>query len=133
MLYLAGSLNQELKDKNAIGDEELPVHIPDPKEYSGDCSSVFEWQVNSFISQIEMDKTSDHLNQICKDVESIFAPILPGVRPVIFGSCLTGLAFKNSDLDIFMECCKSFHLKKLFYVEIIPCVFWVFLLIHCYH
>uniref|UniRef100_A0A1B6E7P8 RRM domain-containing protein n=1 Tax=Clastoptera arizonana TaxID=38151 RepID=A0A1B6E7P8_9HEMI len=63
----------------------------------------FDTQINSIVEQVKEDR-GHNIMEVLLDIKSIFEPVLPGVQAVLFGSNLSGLALKNSDIDIFMEC-----------------------------
>lgn len=48
----------------------------------------------------------DDINRILQSLESIVAPKFPEAKAYAFGSRESGLALKNSDIDVFMDCGK---------------------------
>lgn len=67
----------------------------------------FTEQTYELISQLEQTESEKKMRlDVLKDVEETFAQHLPFLEPQIYGSTLTNIAFKSSDLDIFLYCRK---------------------------
>ncbi|XP_075232943.1 uncharacterized protein LOC142331134 isoform X4 [Lycorma delicatula] len=83
----------------AVTERDISIELPDINVNS------FDEAVHDFIKTIEAEPgLEDKYKLVCADLESTFCELLPGVKARLFGSTVTGLAFKESDLDIFMEC-----------------------------
>ncbi|XP_075232941.1 speckle targeted PIP5K1A-regulated poly(A) polymerase-like isoform X2 [Lycorma delicatula] len=86
----------------AVTERDISIELPDINVNS------FDEAVHDFIKTIEAEPgLEDKYKLVCADLESTFCELLPGVKARLFGSTVTGLAFKESDLDIFMECPKG--------------------------
>uniref|UniRef100_A0A1B6MG94 RRM domain-containing protein n=1 Tax=Graphocephala atropunctata TaxID=36148 RepID=A0A1B6MG94_9HEMI len=103
---ISSNTSQSELEPGQVGVEELPVELSDSSDLLwSDPQSVFESQVQRFISQVEMSaEMYYHLNQVIRDVEELFCKMLPGCKVIVFGSCGSTLAFKNSDVDLFIQC-----------------------------
>lgn len=65
------------------------------------CDS-FEAQLAALIHELELTDT-DKFAVICKNLETTFSGTYPGCKAHPFGSSVTGLALKGSDMDVFMD------------------------------
>lgn len=41
--------------------------------------------------------------QVCQFLEASFSAVFPGCKAIPFGSCVSGLALADSDLDVFLD------------------------------
>ncbi|KAG7199425.1 hypothetical protein KM043_014053 [Ampulex compressa] len=66
---------------------------------------VFEVQLEIFLNTIQLTESEikTQYDLICPHLDEIFKSIFPRCRAYSFGSSQTGLGFKGSDLDIYMD------------------------------
>lgn len=63
----------------------------------------FEQQVINFVMQVEQTQNEwASIKWVLQDVEFTFGHVIPGVKPVLYGSSFSGLAFKTSDIDVYL-------------------------------
>lgn len=96
--------DQNTGSRNAHQEQEnLDIEISAINVQSDGIKSVFDLQLEELVSRIQLgdDEYRKHL-EICNDLEETFKFL--GASAIIFGSCGTGLAMKNSDIDIFLDC-----------------------------
>lgn len=85
-------------------------------------------KVNEFLTAIQADEDiTRKLHQVCSDLENALHQISATYKILPFGSSVNGLAFKDSDLDIFYGPGKiSNDCYYYFLVLIIMCyIYWV--------
>ncbi|XP_023708328.1 speckle targeted PIP5K1A-regulated poly(A) polymerase isoform X2 [Cryptotermes secundus] len=66
------------------------------------CEDNFEVQFAALLNEIHLSDYSKY-GMVCRHLESTFSVAFPGCKAYPFGSAVTGLAFKWSDLDVFMD------------------------------
>jgi DNA polymerase sigma len=69
------------------------------------CEDNFEIQLSALLNEIRLSDYSKH-GMVCGHLESTFSVTFHGCKAHPFGSAVTGLAFKGSDLDVFMDLSK---------------------------
>jgi DNA polymerase sigma len=69
------------------------------------CENNFESQFSALLNEIHLSDNSKY-TVVCKDLEDTFSASFHGCKAHPFGSAVTGLAFKGSDLDVFMDLSK---------------------------
>ncbi|CAH1402123.1 unnamed protein product [Nezara viridula] len=63
----------------------------------------FDQQVINFVMQVEQTQNEwANIKWVLQDVEFTFGHVIPGVKPVLYGSSFSGLAFKTSDIDVYL-------------------------------
>jgi DNA polymerase sigma len=65
----------------------------------------FQSQLSALLNEIHLSDNSKCM-LVCKDLEETFSASHHGCRAYPFGSAVTGLGFKGSDLDVFMDLSK---------------------------
>lgn len=65
----------------------------------------FDDQLASFLKQVALSdsETDGMYDQVCFHLNRLFRQAFPKCRTYRFGSTVTGLCFKNCDLDIYMN------------------------------
>ncbi|KAK9512406.1 hypothetical protein O3M35_000844 [Rhynocoris fuscipes] len=94
-------------DSNGSKGESKPSSRVNPELYQLKISEdkSFTEQAEELISQLEQTDDDRKMRlEVLKDVTDIFSPYLPQLEPQIYGSTFTNIAFKTSDLDIFLYC-----------------------------
>lgn len=80
-------------------------------------------------SQVELETARyADLDEVVYDVECVLKQQLPGCQVLKFGSCSSQVAFKNSDVDLFLQCGElslSLYLKDKISL-IIYCIYKLF-------
>lgn len=69
------------------------------------CENNFQSQLSALLNEIHLSDNSKYA-LVSKDLEETFSASCSGCRAYPFGSAVTGLAFKGSDLDVFMDLSK---------------------------
>lgn len=69
------------------------------------CENNFKSQLSALLSEIHLSDNSKYA-LVCKDLADTFSASFHGCTAYPFGSAVTGLAFKGSDLDVFMDLSK---------------------------
>lgn len=68
-----------------------------------DKSKTFPQQLDSFLRQIEQTQVErQRIKKVLADIAFTFSRVLPDVMPVLYGSQLSGLAFRTSDIDVYL-------------------------------
>ncbi|XP_024214403.1 speckle targeted PIP5K1A-regulated poly(A) polymerase isoform X2 [Halyomorpha halys] len=82
--------------------EETPRTPSIPFVYINNLVS-FDHQVINFVMQVEQTQNEwVKIKWVLQDVEFTFGHVIPGVKPVLYGSSFSGLAFKTSDIDVYL-------------------------------
>ncbi|XP_054261880.1 uncharacterized protein LOC128985918 [Macrosteles quadrilineatus] len=80
----------------------MPVKLADLGLCSADDAIL--WQAADFVSQVELSpEMYQSLEEVKSDIENLFHPVIPYCQAIVFGSCGSTLAFKNSDVDLFLQ------------------------------
>jgi DNA polymerase sigma len=69
------------------------------------CEDNFEAQLSALLNEIRLSDYSKY-GIVCTHLERAFSAVFHGCKAHPFGSAVTGLAFKGSDLDVFMDLSK---------------------------
>jgi hypothetical protein len=69
------------------------------------CEDNFEVQLAALLNEIHLSDYSRY-GMVCRHLESTFSLAFRGCKAHPFGSAVTGLSFKWSDLDVFMDLSK---------------------------
>ncbi|XP_014247085.1 uncharacterized protein LOC106665278 [Cimex lectularius] len=65
----------------------------------------FDDQSVEFCEQVKMDAVKyAMIDTVLNDVAAVYRKLLPGLVPQLYGSSYTGIAFKNSDIDVHLHC-----------------------------
>jgi DNA polymerase sigma len=102
--------NSTLKRKfQSVQKQEPETNYISQISYELETCFSFDEQVASLIEQTkETNEERQKIEQVLEDVKEVFNTIIPGVQTALFGSRLTGLAFKGTDLDILLLC-RKYH------------------------
>jgi DNA polymerase sigma len=72
------------------------------------CEDNFQSQLSTLLNEIHLSDNSKY-EMVCQYLEASFSVSYPGCKARAFGSAVTGLALKGSDLDVFMNLSKYTH------------------------
>ncbi|CAG2054913.1 unnamed protein product [Timema podura] len=106
---LTGICNLQMLDKCAasLNDTGVEPYSPDHKQITAVLSTdtSFDHQLRTLMAEVEFpadDKLSIS-SKICKDLDTIFRHDYAHCKTLVFGSLVTGLAFKGSDIDVLLD------------------------------
>jgi DNA polymerase sigma len=69
------------------------------------CEDNFQVQLAALLNEIRLSDYSRY-EMVCRHLECTFSVTFHGCKAHPFGSAVTGLALKGSDLDVFMDLSK---------------------------
>lgn len=109
---------------NGIGNQNQSITNCDP------CTNLKDCVIKNFLLDLQVEleaaKYAD-LNEVMSDVQYELKKQLPGCQVLMFGSCRSQLAFKNSDVDLFLQCGEhslSVFLKNSLYTRKVSLVIY---------
>jgi DNA polymerase sigma len=85
-----------------------------------EIQSTFDEQLTAFLDKVAISNSEieTRYEPTCKALNKIFRNVFPNCKTHRFGSTVSGLGFKNCDLDIFMEIGKIYisPYKYVYYI-----------------
>lgn len=88
-----------------IPDDKTPSLCYDEIKAVFNSELCFNDQLQAFIKAVTIsdDEVNQRYQPICEMLESLFKTTLSKSKCHMFGSIITGLGFKNSDLDVYLN------------------------------